>query len=167
MPYEWQKFPDVHAAQVTVWPHRSLPKKHFAGFILITWAMMMIPAFALIGTSALWAVLPFLTLAIALIWYFLDRSYKDGSLTEVLYLTSDSATLTRTNPRSQTQTWSANPHWVEVSIHRTKGPVENYITLRGGGRTVELGAFLSPDERAILYEDLCRAFAQARRPAPG
>jgi uncharacterized membrane protein len=34
------------------------------------------------------------------------------------------------------------------------GPVENYVTMRGNGRTVEIGAFLSPDERLDLYREL-------------
>ncbi len=50
-------------------------------------------------------------------------------------------------------------------MHRKDGPVENYLTLSGSDRTVEIGAFLSPEERAALYGELQGAFAQARRRA--
>ena len=36
-------------------------------------------------------------------------------------------------------------------LHASGGPVPNYITLRGGDREVELGAFLSEDERIALF----------------
>ena len=38
--------------------------------------------------------------------------------------------------------------------------VENYVTLKGGGREVEIGAFLSPEERLVLHDEL---EAQLRR----
>ena len=41
-----------------------------------------------------------------------------------------------------------------MKIYETEGPVANYITLTGNGREVELGAFLSEDERKTLYEEL-------------
>ncbi len=49
------------------------------------------------------------------------------------------------------QNWQANPHWVEVKLRPEGGPVENYVTPRGNNRTVEIGAFLSPDERQEMY----------------
>ncbi len=40
-------------------------------------------------------------------------------------------------------------------MHKTGGPVPNYITLTGNGRTVELGgAFLSEEERRTLFNDV-------------
>ena len=44
-----------------------------------------------------------------------------------------------------------------VHLHPKGGPVENYITLRGGDREVEIGAFLDVSERLALYGDLKRA----------
>jgi uncharacterized membrane protein len=148
------------AVQVTLWPHRSLPRRGFAAFILITFGMLMVPLLALLGTLALWGLLPFLLGALGLMWYFLERSYKDGTLTEVLRLWSDRAELVRTNPRGPQQSWEANPHWVRVGIRKTGGPVEYYLTLSGGGREVELGAFLSPEERADLHDRLAMALAR-------
>ena len=45
------------------------------------------------------------------------------------------------------------------------GPVEAYLTLSGSGREVELGAFLTPDERRALDIDL-RSRLAALRQAP-
>jgi uncharacterized membrane protein len=83
----------------------------------------------------------------------------------VLTLRPEQVELVRTNPRGAEQRWEANPYWVRVEMHRKDGPVENYLTLSGSDRTVEIGAFLSPEERAALYGELQGAFARARRRA--
>ena len=122
----------------------------------------MLPLLALVGTPVMWGMLPFLIGAVALIWWALERSYADGRLTEVLTLWPDRLELVRHNPRAAAQHWEANPHWVRVELHRDGGPVENYLTLTGGGRAVEVGAFLSPGERARLYDDLIALLARGR-----
>ncbi len=151
---------DEPAIHVILWPHRSLPRRGFAAFIGITFAMLMIPLLALLGTLALWGLLPFLLGTLALMWYFLERSYADGRLTEELRLWSDRIDLTRTNPRSPEQHWHANPHWVKLHLDQDDGPVENYLTLQGSEREVELGAFLTPQERADLHDRLERVLAK-------
>ena len=44
-----------------------------------------------------------------------------------------------------------------------EGPVANYITLSGNGREVELGSFLSEDERKELFSDLNRLLNKLNR----
>ena len=44
-----------------------------------------------------------------------------------------------------------------MTKYETEGPVPHYITLRGKGREVEIGSFLSEEERIALYDDLLRA----------
>jgi uncharacterized membrane protein len=77
-------------------------------------------------------------------------------MSEELVLSEDRVALTRREARGHERHWEANPHWVRVSLREEDGPVPNYVTLRGGDREVEIGAFLSPEERAALYEDLSR-----------
>ena len=142
--------------RLVLWPHRSLPPRGFAIFIMLTYGLFMLPLMALLGTAALWGLLPFLLGALGLTWYFLQRSYRDGTLREELTLWDDRVELVRINPRGPRQSWQANPYWVRVGLLPEGGPVEQYVTLRGGDRTVEIGAFLSPDERKALYNDLLR-----------
>ncbi len=142
---------DPPAMCLTIWPHNSLPNIGFVWFIGLTFAMFMVPLLSLLGTSALWGMLPFVLGTLVLVWYFLRRNRADASLHEVLKLWGDRVEITRHNPRKPDQHWHANPHWAEIRLLPEGGPVENYVTLRGNDRTVEIGAFLSPEERLELY----------------
>ncbi|TDT74757.1 putative membrane protein [Litoreibacter halocynthiae] len=138
--------------RVVLWPHRSLPRGGFVFFIAITCFMLSIPLLPLIGTAAIWVLLPFLVLTVTLLWVFIMRSYRSGQLVEELSLWPDHITLVRREPDGRRQDWSTNPYWVEVISHDK--PVAAYLTLRGGPREVELGAFLTPEERLELKEEL-------------
>ncbi len=159
MPYEWSKDPPHTATEweLSLWPYRSLLRKDFVLFIGATAALVALPLIAMLGTIILWGLLPFMAIALVGIWFALHISYKRGEILEELKVTTDSACLTRHNPNGQTQGWEANRYWVSVHLHPTGGPVENYITLRGGDREVEIGSFLDASERLALYDDLKRA----------
>jgi uncharacterized membrane protein len=106
--------------------------------------------------------LPFLLGAIWAIWYALRKNGRDRAIVEELTLTPGLVTLARHGPRGQRQDWQANPHWVRVACHPTGGPVPNYLTLTGGKREVEIGAFLSEDERLALRRELTAKLADLR-----
>ena len=108
--------------------------------------------------DSLCGLLPFLLMMLAGVWYALHVSYKRGEVLEELNVTAETAHLTRHNPKGPAQEWQANRYWVSVHLHPKGGPVPNYITLRGGDREVELGAFLDAEERANLYNELKGAF---------
>ena len=156
MPYEWTKAHEG-TTELHLWPYRSLPRRGMVWFLGLTAALLGLPALVLIGSPVLWGLLPFLLGAIWAIWAALNRSFRDGEIVEVLHLSPGTATLTRHGPRGRRQEWQANPHWVQVTLHATGGPVPNYLTLRGAGREVELGAFLTEAERASLERELRRA----------
>jgi uncharacterized membrane protein len=161
MPYRWLPPPGT-GAHLRLWPHRSLTRRGFAGFIAATAVLIFLPAVTLLGSPAAWAVLGFAALALAGVWTALRRSERDSEIVEDLTIRADCMDLIRTGPRGRRQTWQANPHWVEVRLYPTSGPVPQYLTLRGAGREVELGAFLTEAERLALADDL-RAALAARR----
>ena len=149
MPYEWTDDKTLH-----LWPYRSLPRKGMVWFIGGTAALIALPLVTLLGTPVLWGLLPFLVAAIGAVFWALQRSYRDGEILEVLELSETLVTLTRHGPHGRHAAWQANPHWVRVQLHPTGGPVPQYLTLHGNGRLVEIGAFLTEDERGSLDRDL-------------
>ncbi|MGP3698753.1 DUF2244 domain-containing protein [Rhodobacter sp. NSM] len=153
------------AFRLHLWPYRSLPRRGFAGFMAATCLLLAVPLVGVLGSPVLWGLLPFLVLAATGIWLALNRSYSDGEILEEFTLWRDRATLDRHGPRGRRQSWQANPHWVRVTLHASGGPVSNYLTLGGGPREVEIGAFLSEDERLALLPELEGALARLRRPA--
>lgn len=154
MPYSWTPTDADNADTLRLWPHRSLGPNGFVWFIGGTAMLIATPLMAVLATPIFWGLLPFLAAAMAALWWALRRSWADREIIEELVLTPDRVTLTRTGPRKQHQTWEANPHWVRVNRHETGGPVPHYLTLSGGPREVELGAFLTPEERMTLEWDL-------------
>lgn len=164
MPYEWlpPDQDDPHgggAYHAHLWPYRSLPRRGFVLFIALTAALIALPLLFVLGSPVLWGLLPFVVLAVAGVWWGLQRNYRDAEIVEDLRLTPDRITLTRHGPRGRRQDWQANPYWVRVTVHKAGGPVPQYLTLTGSGREVELGAFLTEDERLSLADELNAALA--------
>ena len=168
MPYEWirTEATDGEPAELHLWPYRSLPRKGFVIFIGLTSALITLPLFTVLGTLVFWGLLPFLAAAIWGIWHALSRSYRQGELIEVLIIARDRVSLRRRSPDGKEQTWQANPYWVRVTLYPTGGPVPDYLTLTGEGREVELGAFLTEEERKQLARELRVALASVTTPAP-
>lgn len=162
MPYEWIEQPDpaprsAPKAEVHLWPYRSLLRRDFVVFIAATAAMIVVPLLAVMGSPVLWGLLPFFAIAIGGIWYALQRNQKDGEILEELKIWPDRITLDHVHPRKGHHTWEANPYWVQLKIDPKHEKITNYLTLKGNDREVELGSFLSEDERAALYDELDRA----------
>jgi uncharacterized membrane protein len=153
MPYEWTPAGD-DAQNLRLWPYRSLNETGFVWFISTTAALIALPLIVMIGQPVLWGLLPFVVAAVAAIWWALRSNARDRTILEELSLTRDQITLTRHNPRGTSQSWQANPFWVRLNVHASGGPVPHYVTLNGNGREVEIGAFLSEEERVALGRDL-------------
>ncbi len=164
MPYEWIRTDPtgIHPAELHLWPYRSLPRKGFVIFIAATALMLAMPLFAVLGTMIFWGLLPFLAAAVWGVWHALSRSYRAGETTEVLRLWPDRIEVTRRAPDGAEKRWKANPYWVQVTLYPSGGPVPSYLTLKGEGREVELGAFLSEEERKGLADEVRAALAAAR-----
>lgn len=146
---------------LTLWPHRSLSRRGFRRFLALTAVCLALPVVPLIGSPVGWALLPFLVGMLLAVYLALKRSYFDGRLVEELRLWPDLITVERREPRGAVRRWHANPVWVQLRL-LDGAAIESYLTLRGNGREIELGAFLSPEERQQLYRELLAALAPLR-----
>ena len=155
MPYDIRDdIKDTQIKIIEVWPYNSLKPKGFVMFLGSTFVLISLPLFNVLGTTVFWGLLPFLLVAFMSVWFALRRSLNDRQILEQLTLSQEEIALIRQNPTGEHKRWVCSPYWAKLKIYKTEGPVANYITLTGNGREVELGSFLSEDERKTLYKEL-------------
>ena len=155
MPYEISEDTnDPQSKIIEIWPYNSLKPKGFVLFLGSTFVLISFPLFNVLGTTVFWGLLPFLLAAFMGVWFALRRSLNDRQILEQLTLSKEEIALIRQNPTGEHKRWVCSPYWAKLNIYETEGPVTNYITLTGNGKEVELGSFLSEDERKALYGKL-------------
>ena len=174
MPYSWSTPPEKASFRkksdgsasvvLTIRTHNSLNVNGFIKFIALTAVLMLIPVLAFLGQIVMWIIAGSLGACLTAIWLALNASWKQGQLREEVSIWSDYVLLERFNPNGSKQVWHANPYWTEIRMTPTNSYVLNYLTLRGNSREVELGAFLSEDERPFLERDLRKAFNAVTKP---
>lgn len=153
---------DTPVWTVTLWPHRSLSSDGFRRLMWFSAVAMSLPLVALVRTPAALALAPYMAAALAALWIFFKINYRRARLTEELRLWPDAIAVERREPAGKILRWSANPYWVDVDLEDTRR-IPRYLTLRGAGRRIELGAFLTPEERVELAEELRRRIAGLQR----
>lgn len=143
---------DIPVYHVTLWPNRSLGRTGFRNtmvLVIFGTSIPMIPLY--LAASSAWVLL-FGILPVALLFLFFIKNYRDGRLTEEIRLYSNVIAVERREPSGEILRWHANPYWVRINMQDR--PIENYLTLEGNQRTIEIGAFLSPDERVTLKAEI-------------
>jgi uncharacterized membrane protein len=160
MSYRWTTTPEQ--TTLHLWPHQSLTARGFAIFIGTTAAMLALPLLALLGSPVTWVLMVFFLAAIGGVWWAIMANRAQQSLHEELAIRPDRLRLEHVEPKRAPLEWEANPYWVSVHLHDKGGPVEKYLTLKGSDREVELGAFLSPEEREALHAEITQVLARLR-----
>ena len=122
---------------------------------------MVLSILALLDNGVMWIIAAALGTALIAIWVALKASWRRGTVREELAIWIDKVHLRRMDPDGSCQVWQANPYWVDVEMQQTGGPVPNYPTLCGRGRTVEIGSLLSEQSRPELAQYLQDTFLSA------
>ena len=145
-------------------PHRSLSPRGFLALMLaiggVSFAAGMV--FFLVGA---WPVLGFLGLDVLLIYFAFKLSYRSARGYESLHLTREDLTVRSVDPRGRERCWRFQPAWLQVEMDDPPRH-ESRLELRSHGRTLAIGAFLTPGERLDLARALRDALERARG-APG
>ncbi|WP_108858906.1 DUF2244 domain-containing protein [Ruegeria sp. Alg231-54] len=155
MPYRWNQTSSSEQ-ELRLWPHNSLPPRWAVRVVLAVFLFGLIPLMAVLGSVLLWGLLPFMLLTVLGLWFAIQSNYRARSVFEVLTLTGSQARLVQHHPQRGQQEWSCNRYWARPEMHERGGPVPNYVTLTGDGREVEIGAFLSEEERISLFDELTK-----------
>ncbi len=120
----------------------------------------MLPLISIGGTAVFWGLLPFLALAFSGVWYAIRKNGRNLMLSETLSIWRDEVRVERFEVNGTSLRWQAEPMRVRVQVHND-AKIEDYLTLSGGGRVIELGSFLAPEERLALADDIERALTRA------
>jgi len=141
-------------------PNRSLTNVGFAALMGTLVAASFFAGIAFISMGA-WPVVGFFGLDVLLVWGAFRLSYRQGRLREVVQVSADGAQVARILPNGRASHWRVAPQLARVSVDRPMKH-EGQVRILMSGRSLVLGAFLSPEERAAFGDALSDAFARAR-----
>ena len=160
--------PELQAAdpapllRLTLWPHRSLDRRYLPWIMIAATIGLAIPIIPVMGADAVYVLLAFAVIDLSLLYGLIGLTYRSGRLREIVRLWPDRLEIERIEPSGAVKRWEANPHWVRVELHQTKR-VKDYLVLSASGRSIELGAFLTPQERRSLADRLRQGLGEASR----
>ncbi len=143
-------------------PHRSLS---IAGFTIL---MSLIAGISFVSGAffalhGAWPVSGFVGLDVLLLYLAFKASYRSARLYETLQLSEDWLVVERVGPGGRRARWSFQPYWLRVSMD---DPPEHdsQLVLASHGRSLVVGAFLTPGERLEVANALLDALRRARTP---
>lgn len=157
---DWRDRKDRPVYRVELWPNQSLTPTGTKVFFGVSGAMLCVPLVAVIGTPVFWGLLPFAGGAMIAAWWALRRNGRNLDLSETLSIWRDEVRVERRDPNGRIRRWMADPFRTRIRLHKD-ARIEDYLTLTGGGREIELGAFLAPEERVELAEEIEAALTRA------
>ncbi len=144
-------------------PHRSLSPRGFLLLMIVVAAVAFLAGLVCFLIGA-WPVVGFLGLDAALIYLAFKINDRHGRRYETLRLTRGGLTVARINPWVARQTWRFQPAWLQVLIDDPPGH-DSPLVLRSHGKSLPIGGFLAPGERAEPAAALRRALEQTRAAA--
>jgi uncharacterized membrane protein len=146
----------------TLHPHRSLGKR---GFLILMSAIAgcgfaVGTGFALVGA---WPVLGFAGLEILLVYIAFRLNYRAARAHERVRLAEGWLEVARVDWRGRAAAVRLEPAWLSIDLER---PVEQDtpLLLRSRGRALEIGRFLTPEERVEVAGALAAALARMKAP---
>jgi uncharacterized membrane protein len=143
-------------------PHRSLNR---AGFVAVMAFIGFVSfaagiAFLLMGA---WPVFGFFGLDVLAIWWAFRINFRRARASEEILVTPSELRVRRVSHRGHVVEFVLNPLWVRLDqiADEEYGIEKLYLVSRG--RSLAIGSFLGPDEKASFARALRAALEAARR----
>ena len=158
---DWTESDEYSCLRMRLVPNRSLDThgtKIVSGIIACGFLLPIIP---FIGSPIGITLTIFSGLTFYLFLALLQRSFQEGNTFEEILISKHKILVVHKEKNEEQKTWEGNPYWTRVNVDVNNRKLKNYLTLAGKGRHIELGAFLSPDERIELRDKIQNALAKA------
>lgn len=141
-------------------PHPSLTPRNF--FLLMAFIGVISfcggVAFVIAGPGP---VIGFFAIDIVLVYLAFKQNFRDARRYETVQLTDKTLTVERINPSGKRERWRFQPYWLQVEIADDPAP-DSALVLRSHGRVVEIGSFLTSNEKIDLANALRNELSKLR-----
>ena len=137
-------------------PHRSIGPAGIRIVVLVFAALAAVPA-AYLVTTKVWPLVFVLIAATLSLWLALSISHARGRAFEEVTLWRHHLKVRHVTHKGREYQHGFNPFWVRFDIDRNHADQVSRMTLKTREETVEIGAFLNPDDKASFAD----AFGQA------
>lgn len=155
--------PVVYA--VTLAPHRSLTKGGFLAVMLGIGAVSLVCGMAFLAMGA-WPIFGFLGLDVLLIYIAFCANFRAARAREYIRVTPSVVEVRREPARGRVTVHRLNPFWTRLWREEDEDHGTQDVALISGRRTVPVGRFLGPEQKAMLADDLSRALAVVKKGVP-
>jgi uncharacterized membrane protein len=152
--------PTIFSAVIT--PHRSLGHVGFLVLMILFGGVSFVTGIMFLVSGA-WPVFGFFGLDVLLLYWAFRLNYRHAMAYEEVTVTPAALTVRKVSHRGKAREWVLNPLWVRLDkvSHEEFGIERLFLTSRG--RSLAVGNFLGPDEKASFARALGDAIGEAKR----
>jgi len=143
-------------------PHRSLTRRNFRLLLMIFSGATFFTSLPFIFMGA-WPVAGFMGLDVAAFYLAFRANFRAARAYEDVFLTPFELRFAKVSAKGARMEWSFNPAWVRLDRVEHEEFGTQRLAFVSRGRSVEVGPFLGPQEKAMLAANLSSALAEARR----
>jgi uncharacterized membrane protein len=164
-PRSGQSFTDMAVFEAILYPHRSLGRRGYLILGLGTAVIMGAYALTFLLLGA-WPIFGFIGAEWLLFWYLFSRHFRGDRRAERLRLFHDRLIVERIDAKGRFTAFSLQPYWLQVvltpHLKSRATDIDNALYLRSHGKQIEIGAFLSENERRDFADELSRVLDRHR-----
>lgn len=149
--------PVLFAAVLT--PNRSLNRGQIRLFTTLLGFILCLGSGVFILAGA-WPISGFFCVEFLVLYLAFRACDRQGNVKETVSLGHDILTVERITADGRTTTWQFQPYWLQIRL-REETCSRGYLTLSSGGKSMQLGSFLSPTEQNSLAQALEQALRRS------
>jgi uncharacterized membrane protein len=143
-------------------PHRSLTRRNFHLLMMVFSGGSFVWSLPFIFLGA-WPVAGFMGLDVALFYFAFRASYRAARAYEDVEVKHFELHVVKVSAKGKKDEWRFNPAFVRLEREEHAEFGTQRLALISSGRSVEIAAFLGPEEKAHFANKLGSALAEARR----
>jgi len=139
--------------------NRSLSKRGFAILMTCVALVSFAAGIAFLRMGA-WPVFGFFGLDVALLYWAFKKNFADCDVRELVEVTDSELIVHHFAPKTPAQEYRFLRHWVRLELIEDQArKLVGSLNIHSHGKSIEIAAFLGPDERKEFYLALNRALA--------